>query len=421
MISRHLWFLRRTLRKVWVRVVGLAALALATIVAARLLGPWIPPDLAPRIGGGAVEEILGILASSMLAVTTFSLSIAVTAFNAAAGSATPRATALLQEDRTTQNVLATFLGAFLFALVGVIALQAGLFDARGRLLLFIATLAVVVLVVVALIRWIGHLMAFGRMGDTLDRVEQAATAALAQRLENPYLGGRPLLAGAKPEGRPVRAGCTGFVQHIDMGALEACATAAGGTVAVMRLPGSFVHVEETLALVTGEDVDADAIRAAFAVGRERTFEEDPRFGLVVLAEIASRALSPAVNDPGTAIAVIGRLGRILSLWRDRPEPGVDFPSVWVPPIYPKDALEDAFRPIARDSAGMVEVQIRLQKTFLALVRLAPGPFGTTLAAMSAQALARARAAGLTRDELAEVVDAATGIDQLRSNGDPGPV
>jgi uncharacterized membrane protein len=48
----------------------------------------------------------------------------------------------------------------------------------------------------------------------------------------------------------------------------------------------------------------------------RYFEEDPRFGLITLSEIASRALSPAVNDPGTAIQIISSHIRLFSLYNN---------------------------------------------------------------------------------------------------------
>jgi uncharacterized membrane protein len=51
-----------------------------------------------------------------------------------------------------------------------------------------------------------------------------------------------------------------------------------------------------------------------SLSRMRSFAQDPRFCLSVMAEIACRALSPAVNDPGTAIDVIGRGVRILSAY-----------------------------------------------------------------------------------------------------------
>ena len=69
MLSQLRWLLRRTLRQTWVRVVSFAILAIATVVATRLLGPLIPSAWAERIGADAVDQLLGILASSMLAVS----------------------------------------------------------------------------------------------------------------------------------------------------------------------------------------------------------------------------------------------------------------------------------------------------------------------------------------------------------------
>jgi uncharacterized membrane protein len=122
------------------------------------VGYFFPQDWGLKIGAESVGNVLNILASSMLAVTTFSLGIAVSAFSAAASNATPRATALLQEDSTAQNILAIFLGAFLFSLVGIIAMEAGYYSDNGRVILFIATSFVIALVIWALLQWINHLM-----------------------------------------------------------------------------------------------------------------------------------------------------------------------------------------------------------------------------------------------------------------------
>jgi uncharacterized membrane protein len=222
MNSKTVWLLRQVLRRIWVRVVAFALLALAMVGAARVIGPVIPAEWHTRMGADSVDQVLGILASSMLAVTTFSLSIAVSAFAAAASNATPRSTRLLQEDRTTQNVLATFLGAFLFGLVGIIALNAGLYDNAGRMVLFAGTVLVVAGVVAALLRWITHLMSFGRVDDTLDRVERAASGALRRRIAEPYLGGRALRDPPPQGAAAVRAASIGYVQHIDMEAFWRC-------------------------------------------------------------------------------------------------------------------------------------------------------------------------------------------------------
>jgi uncharacterized membrane protein len=428
MISRYAWYLRETLKKVWIRVVSFALLAMLVAVLARVLSPYLPPALALQTGSEAVSGLLGILTSSMLAVTTFSLSIAVSAFATAAGSATPRATVLLQEDRTTQNVLATFLGAFLFGLVGLVALHADFYDASGKVVVFLFTIVVIGLVVVALIGWIGHLMQFGRMGDTLDRVEHAATDALVRRLENPFLGGKPMLDTPPAEGAIIPARDTGYVQHVDMQALQDCAESLETEVFLHLLPGSFV-APGTPVLSAGrstlDDVQVEALQRAVTVGTRRTFADDPRFGLIVLTEIALRALSPAVNDPGTAIDILGRHVRILSQWQERADADVSFDRVFVPPITLQDAIEDAFRPIARDGAALFEVEVRLQKALAALCDSAPHIFASACMTMSREALDRAEAVPLLPAEISRLRSAALATRNdpaatiAQGHGDPG--
>ena len=395
MIGKTGWLLGRLFHQIWVRAVSFALLGVAAALAGIFLGPLVPDALGTRSGAGSVDQILTILASSMLAVVTFSLSVAVQAFAAAANTATPRATKLLQEDHTTQNVLATFVGAFLFSLVGIIALNTGLYGEKGRVVLFAATLIVVALVVIALLRWIDHLMRFGRMGDTLNRVEKATTDALKVRRRTPCLGGHPLLDAMPEDAIKVCSEEIGYVQHVDIEALSECAEDLGAEIWLAALPGTFVHPAEPLLGISEavpSDEDAGRLRRAFTVEAERTFEQDPRFGLIVLSEIASRALSPAVNDPGTAIDVLGRLVRILSEWNRPADPEPTYMRLHVPPVRPAEMLEDAFQPIARDGASLVEVQVRLQKALTALAGIVPDEFSDAASAMSAEALDRACAA-----------------------------
>ncbi|MDH3263796.1 MAG: DUF2254 domain-containing protein, partial [Paracoccaceae bacterium] len=128
--SRLLWTLLRFARRVWVRVTLIAVLALVAAGAAPLLQGYIPESFALRIGANAVRPILNVLATSMLAVTTFSLSVMVAAHRAASDQVTPRTHRLLLADTTTQTVLATFLGAFLYALASIVLIDAKVFDAR---------------------------------------------------------------------------------------------------------------------------------------------------------------------------------------------------------------------------------------------------------------------------------------------------
>lgn len=89
-------------------------------VVSSLLGRLLPDSLTLDLGQNAVGSILQILASSMLAVTTFSLTAMVSAYSSAASLGTPRSTQLLVRDRTSHNALSTFVGTFAFSVVGII-------------------------------------------------------------------------------------------------------------------------------------------------------------------------------------------------------------------------------------------------------------------------------------------------------------
>lgn len=336
-------------------LLGVAS-ALASIVAA----PLVPEGVSAKIGADAVDKVLGILASSMLTVAIFSLSTMVSAYGAAASSATPRATYLLQADRGAQNALATFIGAFLFSLAGIIALSTGIYGSSGRLLLFFVTLVVVAVVVATFVGWIDALSRLGRMNETIDRVAAAAAEALDDYALSQTMGAQR--ARTPPAGaRAITADRTGYLQHVDIAAL-ARLCGDGGEIDVARIPGAFVGRGETLAYASAFDEErADDIRDAFILGNRRSFNQDPRFGLIVLSEIASRALSPAVNDPGTAIDILASLARLLTrpVREEVPEPVTN---VYVPMLAPRSLLEDCIMPIARDGAGMIEVALRLQRT-----------------------------------------------------------
>lgn len=384
MISKWLWTLRSILRQLWVRVAAYAVLALVAAAVAPTLSPLVPVGWADVLGDNAVDRVVSILTSSMLAVTTFSLSIAVNAYNAASQTATPRAIALLQEDPTTQKTLATFLGAFVFAIVSVIGLSANYYDSGARVILFLSSILVMSIVVFALLRWIGYLQDFGRMENILDRVEHAARSSLQTRLDIPYLGGRPITEAAPEYAHDIVTDTSGYVQHVDMDALNTWAEAAGAQIWLAAMPGDFVTPGAVLVRINGAAPSEDALatmRNAFAVARQRSYDQDPRHGMIVLSEVASRALSPSVNDPGTAIAVIDRELSVLLEWRVREIPDVVFGAIHVPSVEPQDMLDAAFRPIIRDAVGHSEVLERLFLSFRALRTRAPDVFERPVAAL----------------------------------------
>jgi len=377
MIARWLWLWRRLSRQLWFTVAIYCAVGILTALSALLLEPLIPVNVSSRIGADAVDRILGVLSSSMLAVTTFSIATMVQAFSSASSGATPRATRLLVEDRTAQRALAVFIGSFVFSLVSIIALSTGIYGASGRLILFFVTIGVIVLIVVMLLRWIDRLSKLGRVGETVDQVENATSRAIEARRKRPYLGGHPAV-DVPASAMAVIIDDVGYVERIDMARLATIAKEASCDIHVHSLPGAFVTPDRALAFSTAQldEKLKNELASAFAMGGARSFDQDPRFGMIVLAEIASRALSPAVNDPGTAIDVIGTAVRLLHEWSkpDKTESGdeVEFPGVYVPPLTSQELIEDVFTPIGRDGAALIEVGMRLMKGLHAVSQM-PNP------------------------------------------------
>lgn len=393
-----LFRLRGLTRQLWVRVMlfSLGGIALA-LLSARI-GPYLPYEPSIDLASGAVDDLLNIIASSMLAVTTFSLSIIVSTYSTATTNATPRSTPLLVADPVAQSALAVFIGSFAFSIVGIIGLSSGAYDGRARVILFLATLTVIVLIAGALIRWINHLNDFGRLGDIVRQIEAAATEAAVAAGTRPAMGALSSPApGIGPDSPTLAATETGYLRHADVAALDAAAAEAGVTVQLDRSVGEFV-VEGTALARVSRPLPPEAVRrmqGAFIIGRQRSFDHDMDYGLVVLGEVGSRALSAAINDPGTVIEVLRAGGRVLLAYHAarRDSEDVRCRHVHAPAIDIGKAYRGFFAPLARDGAGLLEVQVVLQDTLSTLAQAAEdGPAITE----AREALDRALAA-LTRD------------------------
>ncbi|WP_316309914.1 DUF2254 family protein, partial [Clavibacter michiganensis] len=107
------------------RAIAFTVVAVLFALAAGVVGAWIPFEVTVELGQNSVDSILQIIATAMLTATTFSITAMVTAYSSATTIATPRSTKLLIADPTSQTALSTFTGAFVFALVGIIALSTG--------------------------------------------------------------------------------------------------------------------------------------------------------------------------------------------------------------------------------------------------------------------------------------------------------
>lgn len=394
-------FLRNRIReRLWVKPLGFCVISVGMSLLASLADGSHIGGCVFDVSTESVATLLQIMSASMLVVATFAVGSMVAAYAAASSTATPRSFPLIIADDVSQNALSTFIGAFIFSIVALVAVKNSFYQEAGRFVLFTLTLAVLALVIVTFVRWVDSIARLGRLGSTVKKVEAAAGRALQRRRTSPTLGGIPAQKPS-PDDTAVESQVIGYVQRCDMGALQAFAEKAQLRITVAALPGTFAVPGRALAFVAAQggidaDLNLEPIRAAFAIGSDRTFDEDPRFGLVVLSEIACRALSPAVNDPGTAIDVIGSLVRLFAAWAEPPREGEvtqpEFGLVAVPELSLDDLLEDAFRGIARDGAGTIEVAVWLQKGLRALTMLGNRPLSEAAERHAGMARARAEAA-----------------------------
>ena len=396
-MNRWLFIWRRTTRELWFRAGLYAVFGVVAALAAVVAAPLVPTEMADRFGGESVEQVLTILASSLLAVATFSLGAMVTAYTAVSSAATPRVASLVTGDEATQKSLATFVGAFLYAIVGVTAINAHYYAAEGRAVLFLISLAVVGLVAFRLLAWINRLSRLARLGHMIELVEDRAARALAEAAARPGLGGRA--GGVSRQGVAVTSPTTGYVQNVDPDHLQRAAEAADTDVEVVAGRGTFVRRGEVLCrldLVAADDDLQARLCAAFTLGRSRSFDQDPRFALTVLGEIAGKALSPGINDPGTAVEIATTGVRLLDGWcqaRDAvpADAAVTHDRLRVRPLSEGDVLDDVFGPLIRHGASDLRVAIQLQQALNSLGAVR-GPLGRAAGVLGKEAMKRSLAA-----------------------------
>ncbi|QYF95271.1 DUF2254 domain-containing protein [Massilia sp. PAMC28688] len=397
MISTKIQFLLRRLReRLWVKPLIACILSVASVMLAHVADNISIDWKVPEIAQGSIVDLLKIIAASMLGVATFAVASMVSAYASTGQSATARAFPLVVSDDVSQNALSIFVGAFIFAIVGLGATMNDYFGKAGRFTLFSLTLLTLACVIVVFVRWVDSIARLGRLGAVMAKVEQATAKAIKRRKAVPCLGG--MATSGPAAGLAFHADDHGYLQRIDMVALQCIAEESKVRIIVAALPGAMIVASRPLGFVLPDSgqsgpVEPALLRKAFVIGPVRQFDDDPRFGLVVQAEIACRALSPAMNDAGTAIGILGSVHRLFATWAEpaeakRPE----FDRVDVPMLSVSEMFDDVFPAIARDGAAIVEVAMRLQRVLGELGRSGDPAMRAVARRHATLALARAEAA-----------------------------
>ncbi len=383
--------------KLWIRPIIFCLLSIAFAFLAHLADNSFITDIAPDINKNSVGDLLSTISASMLVIAIFAVGAMLSAFSAASGTATPRTFKLIVADDVSQNALSVFIGSFIYSIVAGIALKNGYYGKAGYFTLFVLTLVVFAIVILTFLRWVDRISKLGRLSYTIKKVEVATAEAIKERKAEPLMGGIPV-SNAQQKGIPVFGDHVGYIQHINMNQLQELAEEFDAIFSLNCLPGTFTAPDKTILYFISKNGTAlneniERLNKAFVINDNRSFHNDPRFGLIALSEIASRALSPGINDPGTAVAIIGSHVRIFALWMKEEievtPKKVKYNRVEVPELSVADMFDDAFRPLAHDGAGNLEVMLRLQKALKSIAYIGSAEVKETALSHSRQAYERA--------------------------------
>ena len=310
---------------------------LAATVAAMALGQVVPildrqvedhlPDVVSGFlfGGGpeAAQAVMQTIAGSLVTVTSLTFSLTVVTLQLASSQFSPRLLRTFSRDTFVHNTLALFLATFVFALTVLRSIRAETSEGAG----FVPKISITVgfgltlASVVALVFFLAHLATQIRVETMLRDVHGEANEAI-DRIFPPGENVRPAdLAESKPGATLIESAVSGFLLSIDAKAALAVAVATDTFVVVDSPPGMSLIEGVPIARAWSSDggsldgqrlTDLRAgLKDSLSEGFERTSTWDAGFGLQQLLDVASRALSPGINDPTTAVHAIGHISALL--------------------------------------------------------------------------------------------------------------
>lgn len=354
-----------------------------------LVFPHLEYRLATYDHGVTVAVAIAILSSvaqGMLALTAivFSLAFVMVQFGSTAYS--PRLILWLSRDPIIWHAMGIFTATFLYSLVALIWVdrwgdgRVPFFSGLLVLLLLIASIMVICLLVqrLSLLQVAGVMRFIGKKGRQLiTEVYPRLTAEVEKReiqtQQKPTIANLPLTQKVLHTGEPMA------IAAYNINGLVNLAKQAEGLIVMPFAVGDVVVEGEALVTVHGGRLmlSQPALRAAVRLEPQRTFDQDPKYSLRLLVDIAIKALSPAVNDPTTAVQALNqiedllrRLGvRYLEVGHVRDETGV------LRLIFPTPTWEDflmlAFDEIRVYGAASLQVMRRLRTALCDLADALP--------------------------------------------------
>jgi len=279
---------------------------------------WVPHALFPSHADPQVAQaILAGIGASAMTVVSIVFAILLMTLTLASMQFSPRIILGFARDGVTQWTLGVFLGTFCYCMTA-------LPTARSKPYPFapVATVTGAMLLAFVCVAWllffIHHISGAISVNQIVDKIATETEAVVDEMMPWPRRGARLPVDnpsdGVKWE-LPVQNEVSGYIRFVDSRRLVALAKEHRVKVRVLCRVGRFVPQGAPLLLIThAERATPDlaaSLRGAFDFGPSRTLQQDVEFGVLQIVDIALKAISPAVNDPSTAISCVDQLSRIL--------------------------------------------------------------------------------------------------------------
>ncbi|MFD3327442.1 DUF2254 domain-containing protein [Streptomyces sp. NPDC058701] len=270
---------------------------------------FLPGDW--RYSATTASGVLSAVVGAMVALLGFVVTIGVLVIQQATGTLSPRYMRLWYRDRLQKAVLATFTGTFAYAFSLLRKIESDHVPDVGVTLSGVAVSVSLLLLLVYLNRFTHNLRPVA-IAELVGRMGERVVVRSADHLRRSLAAEGVSVPPAGPV-TGVETARGGVLQAFDAAGLVEAAVRHDCVLVLTCHVGDYVPPGTALVEVYGAERNPDPRRVTglVALGAERTIEQDPGFALRILVDIAIRALSPAVNDPTTAVQVLNHIDSFL--------------------------------------------------------------------------------------------------------------
>jgi len=323
----------------------------------------------------SAQTILASVATSTMTVVSIVFAILLMTLTLASTQFSPRLLVNFVRDRVTQGTLGIFLGTFSYCIAAMPAART-LPRPFAPTLTVMGAMALTLICVGWLIYFIHHISNAISVNNIVDRIRretELVVDGLMQERRRPMQPAETVGAFPGELDVAIVSRQSGYIRYVDIDRLRSLAKSYRVCLRLERRIGHFVPEGVALMRLTrGERITPERreeFLAAIDIGPTRTLQQDVEFGVVQIVDVALRAISPAVNDPTTAISCIDQLSSIMIRWIGRAPPRrayYDPPHVLrvvVPWIDLEGLLDLAFEQIRHYGAADAAVSLRLMRAF----------------------------------------------------------